>query len=138
MELVQHQSICRSRHGFTLLELVVVVVILGILVAVAAPRMFNTTTDAKRSAAKQSLTVIRGAIELYEADNGRPPPAATLAIALKKYLQGPFPPCPVGNVNAAVFASSADPIVVGGAGQGWAYNETTGEFAVNHADGISW
>jgi general secretion pathway protein G len=126
------------RRGFTLVELVVVVMILGILAAVAAPRMFRSTTDAKKSSTRQSLAVIRNAIELYEADNGAYPPAATLPTSVKKYLSGPFPTCQVGNNNANVFASTADPIVVGGAGQGWAYNQTTGDFVVNHADGIAW
>src|SRR5687768_14790624 len=134
----KHSPHGSPRRGFTLVELVVVVMILGILAAVAAPRMFRSTNDAKQSSARQSLAVIRNAIELYEADNGTYPPAATLPASLKQYLRSPFPACPVGNNNASVFASSADPIVVGGSGQGWAYNQATGAFVVNHPDGIAW
>lgn len=128
----------KKRGGFSLVELVVVVLIMGIIAAVAAPKMFNTTSDAKNNSAKQSLAVLRNAVELYKANNGSYPPGATLATALKPYLKGPFPSCPVGNTNANVFVSTADPIVVGGANEGWAYNETTGEVVVNHASGIAW
>ena len=130
----------RNRRGFTLIELVVVVLVLGILAAVAAPKMFNTAGDARTNSSRHSLNIIRDAIELYRAQNAGSayPPAATLSTALKPYLRGPFPTCQIGNVNANVFASSADPVVVGGSGQAWAYNETTGEFAINHTDGIAY
>ena len=128
----------KTRRGFTLVELVVVVLILGIIAAIAAPKMFNTANDAKDSSTKQSLAVVRDAIELYRAQNTAYPTGAALATNLKTYLRGPFPTSQVGNLNANVFVSAADPIVVAGAGEGWAYNQTTGEFVINHADGIAW
>lgn len=127
-----------SRGGFTLVELVVVVLILGIIAAIAAPKMFDTAGDARNNGTRQSLAVIRDAIELYRAQNTAYPTGAALATNLEPYVRGSFPTCQVGNLNANIFVSAADPIVVGGAGQGWAYNQTTGEFVVNHADGIAW
>lgn len=128
----------QTRRGFTLVELVVVVLILGIIAAIAAPKMFDTASNAKDNSTRQSLAVVRDAIEMYRAQNTAYPTGAALAINLKPYLRGPFPTCQVGNTSAAVFVTATDPIVVGGTGEGWAYNETTSEFVVNHADGFGW
>lgn len=127
-----------KRSGFTLVELVVVVLILGILTAVAAPKLFDTAGDARTNASRQSLTVIRDAIELYRSQVGSYPAAGTFSTDLKPYLRGPFPAAQIGNTNANIFSSAADPIVVGGAGEGWGYNQTTGEFVINHAAGIAY
>ena len=130
----------KKRAGFSLIELVVVVLILGILAAVAAPRMFDTANTARQNGTKQSLSVIRDAIELYKSQNGSFPPAATMATDLKPFLKGPFPSVQIGaNQNANVVASTQNPIASAEAGgAGWAYNVTTGEVVVNEAAYIAW
>ena len=130
----------KKRAGFSLIELVVVVLILGILAAVAAPRMFDTANNARQNGTKQSLSVIRDAIELYKSQNGSFPPAATMATALKPFLKGPFPSVQIGaNQNANVVASTQNPIASAEAGgAGWAYNQTTGEIVVNEAAYMAW
>ncbi len=129
----------RKRHGFTLVELVVVVLVIGIIAAVAAPKMFNTATNARENATRHSLTVVRDALELYRSQTGNYPSAATdLASDLGPYLKGPFPTAQVGNTNATVGASAADPIAVSGGSEGWVYNASTGDFAVNDASYVSW
>ena len=126
------------RNAFTLIELVVVVLILGIIGAVAAPKMFNTLSTAKTNSARQSLQIVRSAIEMYKSQdpNNAYPPAATLPTALQPYLKGPFPVCPINNATT-VFASTANPLVVSGTSDGWVYNQTTGDFAINDATAVA-
>ena len=59
-----------KRQGFTLVELVVVVMILGILAAVAAPKLLGTSGTATDNGLRQTLSVVRDAIERYAAENG--------------------------------------------------------------------
>ena len=60
----------RKHKGFTLIELVVVVMILGILAAVAAPKLLGTSSTAADNGIKQTLGVVRDAIERYAAEHG--------------------------------------------------------------------
>ncbi len=132
------------RYGFTLVELVVVVLIMGIIAAVALPKMATSTNTAKTNSVKQSLAVVRDAIELFRADTGAYPTTATaLPADLKPYLKGPFPAAPMGaNAgSAAVVAGTTTPSVVTG-GAGWAYVETAGanqgDFYFNETSGLAW
>lgn len=128
----------RRRRGFTLVELVVVVLVIGIIAAAAAPKMFNTATEARENSTRHSLGVVRDAIELYRADNNSYPAAISIDADLAPYLKGPFPAAQVGNTNATVGTSGANPIAVSGGSEGWVYNATTGDFAVNDASYITW
>ena len=60
----------RKHKGFTLIEFVVVVMILGILAAVAAPKLLNTSSTASDNGLKETLGVVRDAIERYAAEHG--------------------------------------------------------------------
>lgn len=60
----------RSQHGFTFIEIMVVVAILAILAALVVPRIMGRTDDAKRTAAKVQIRNIEGALQLYKLDNG--------------------------------------------------------------------
>lgn len=62
-----------AQRGFTLIEIMVVVVILGILAALVAPKLMGRTDDARIVAAKQDIATIMQGLKLYRLDNQRYP-----------------------------------------------------------------
>ena len=67
-------ALCRRRvRGFTLIEIMVVVVILGILAALVVPRVVGRTDEARAVAARQDIAAVMQALKLYRLDNGRYP-----------------------------------------------------------------
>ena len=122
----------RNRAGFSLVELVVVVLIMGILAAVAAPRMFDKMQDAKNNSTKQSLAVVRSAIEVYKVENDSYPPGTDLSAELKDFMKGSFPKCEAIDGNNTVALSTDDPVVPDDAkSASWLYNKDTGEIRIN-------
>ena len=73
-------------RGFTLIEIMVVVVIMGILAALVVPKLMGRTDDARIIAAKQDIATVMQALKLYKLDNQRYP---TTEQGLKALVEKP-------------------------------------------------
>ena len=129
----------RNQQGFTLIELVIIIVILGILAAVAIPKYQDLSGEAREAAARSSLGSIRSAITIFYANQAVQtvtpdwPSLAELRTAGTVMAQS-IPPNPF-QTEANVPDS-----IVDGTGQvkgtvigngGWVYNENSGEIWLN-------
>jgi general secretion pathway protein G len=82
----------RSR-GFTLIEILVVVVILGILAAIVVPRIMDRPDEAKRVAAKADIATLVNQLKIYRLDNGNYPTTEQGLMALvQRPGTNPIPP----------------------------------------------
>lgn len=129
----------KRRSAFTLVELVVVILILGILAGVAAPKLLKTSGEATDNGLRQTLSIVRNAIEIYAAKNaGAYPPCtgtgADFRNAMVEYIRGDFPVCPLAvNNDSDVTPSTDDPLAADDS-SGWMYNASTGEFICNSTE----
>lgn len=139
MQSMTKTAAVRKRRGFTLVELVVVVLVLGIIAAVASPKMFDTTSDARDNSTKTTLSIVRDAIEFHRIEVGAYPGDAGTDVDfiadVAPYINGPFP-------SSQIAASAQDASVTvetdGGALLAdvddltdWLYDNLSGEFIIN-------
>ncbi len=82
----------RRYSGFTLIEIMVVVVIMGVLAAMLVPRLMGRTDDARILAAKQDIATLMQALKLYRLDNQRYPTTEQgLQALIARPTNGPQP-----------------------------------------------
>jgi len=83
----------RIQDGFTLIELMVVLLIIGVLAALIVPNVLDRADDARVTAAKTDVNNLMQALKLYRLDNQRYPTAEQgLAALLTKPADAPVPP----------------------------------------------
>ena len=138
-----------SRKGFTLVEILIVVIILGILAAIVIPQFTNASTSARQSNMASQDQTVKSQISLYMLQHNDVPPGAGSSANLWQYLTtvtdasgdlsggggfvstnpsyGPY--MPQAAINPLTATSAVVDIGTGAATTtGWYYNATTGEF----------
>ena len=96
----------RNKDGFTLVEIMIVVAIIGLLAAVAVPSFVKARTTSQQNACINNLRQIDGAKDQWAIETNRAPAAAVVAADLDDYLKGGTEDvvCPADAAKA--FASS--------------------------------
>jgi len=145
------------RSGFTLIEVLIVVVIMSVLAATIIPQFASSTNDAKASALKYDLHAFRQSIEIYKLQHSGIPPAIAASSlpglvyatnssgasngvtapdathTLGPYIQGgSLPPNPYDGKNTVSQSAVFPPTATTAAG-GWLYEPTSGQIAANTA-----
>ena len=129
------------------MELVVVIVVLGILAAVAIPKFFDFTTDAKSAACKGALGGVRSAIATFYAYEATPAgggaaawPTLAELTTLGTVLAQAIPDNPYSTSatkNAVIAGATKGTPPTSGTTGGWAYKVASGEFWADTASGAS-
>jgi len=116
----------KKSKGFTLIELMVVIVILGILAAVIAPRIPGFVNKAKEGRTKGNLGNLRSAMNIYYSDNdGRYPTTNAVSdLLVPKYLKAiPAAEMPPNHSpSSAVTGDAGVSAITAGDAGGWIYN----------------
>ena len=139
----------QAKRGFTLVEILIVVVILGILAAIVIPQFTQASTEAKTNSLCSDLQTLRSQIELYKVQhNDTVPTAANFTtrmiycsdiggningagskVRTAVYCYGPYleriPDNQFSNLHTV--GAVADRAAAGGGTNGWDYVEATGE-----------
>lgn len=95
-----------GRRGFTLIEIMVVMAIIGLLLTIALPRYLHSIDRGKEQVQRQNLATLRDAIDKYYGDNGQYPETLDELVA-RRYLRS-IPVDPVSGASAWAVIASPD------------------------------
>ena len=143
----------RASKGFTLVEILIVVIILGILAAIVIPQFTQASTQARLSNLQTNLQTVRSQMLLYKTQHNEAYPT-TLSTQMVQFSDisggvatapdsthtfGPYlqavPINPISNVSAVrVVTGASTAFSAPSADAGWYFNSTTGEFRADLTD----
>lgn len=117
------------KRGFTLVELLIVIIIIAVLAAVAIPKFANSSQKSKESALRAELKLMRSGIEMFKNDTGYYP--ETLEDMAKEFTDGPkknvagtATPCTAAEYKGPYISSiSTDPV----SAAAFTYTKATGK-----------
>jgi MSHA pilin protein MshA len=128
----------RNQRGFTLIELVIIIVVLGILAAVAIPKYQDLSGEAREASARSALGSLRSGVTIFYANQAVQTGTATWPTVAElrtpgKVMAQAIPPNPYQTAapDSVVDATGQARGTVIGAEGGWAYNPATGEIWPN-------
>ena len=133
----------RSRSGFTLVEILIVVIILGILAAIVIPQFTNASNDARNNSIASTLQTVRSQIELFKIQHGDTPPAGLWSVMLAKSTTTEVGPAAGAGTNFGPYLQQApnNPAngltAVGGAASttvGWVYTVSGSAYTISAVD----
>lgn len=128
----------QNEKGFTLIELVIIIVILSILAAVAIPKYQDLSSEAREAAARSALGSIRSGITIFYANQAVTTGTATWPLLTELETIGTVMEQAIPKNPYQSDANAPDSIVTGvtkgtivGSRGGWAYLASTGEIWLN-------
>lgn len=86
-----------NKKGLTLIELLIVIIVLGALVAIAIPRITNASFNAKKNVCNTNVNTLNTSMEVYNNNKGAYPTTLTLLTGDTNYFPDGAPTCPFGS-----------------------------------------
>jgi general secretion pathway protein G len=142
-------------HGFTLIEILIVVVLMAILASLILPQLGGMTENAAETTAIFNVRTLRAQIQTYKSEHDGAPPGDLSSLTLKTnrlgttdakqgpVVYGPYL-CKIPNnplvpesVASGVKTPGANPPIAAEKDAGWLYDPATGKVWINHTDYLS-